>query len=72
MQTTNTPKMFDTQPRLAMHTFSTKPSPKSHQTQKLSQPLPIPKQNPPHLLLHPQFQFHPAFLPSVPAKKPPH
>ncbi|WP_391509761.1 phosphate acyltransferase, partial [Bacillus pumilus] len=39
---------------------------------KLSQPLPIPKQNPPELLLHAQFQFHPPFLPSLPPKKPPH
>ncbi|WP_420359617.1 phosphate acyltransferase, partial [Bacillus altitudinis] len=45
---------------------------KSHQTHKLSQPLPIPKQKPPHLLLHPHFQFHPPFLPSLPPKKPPH
>ncbi|WP_404828566.1 phosphate acyltransferase, partial [Staphylococcus auricularis] len=60
-----------------MLTFSTKPSPKSHDLQKLPNPTQLPQQKIQqqqleHLLLHPQFQFHPPILPQLPPKKPPH
>uniref|UniRef100_UPI0021B1F3BB phosphate acyltransferase n=1 Tax=Staphylococcus saprophyticus TaxID=29385 RepID=UPI0021B1F3BB len=77
LQTPKSPKSFTISPPLPILTFSTKPSPKSHRVEKLPTPLNLPqhKIQPDHLqdlVLDPQFQFHPAILPQLPNKKPPH
>ncbi|WP_260854790.1 phosphate acyltransferase, partial [Staphylococcus aureus] len=73
LQTPKSPLTFPIHPKLPILTFSTKPSPKSHDLTKVQQPVKLPQQKPQQQklqpIIHPQFQFHPPILPPLPHKK---
>ena len=69
IESANTAKMFDIEPRVAMLSFSTKGSAKSDETDKVSEAVRIAKEKAPELVLDGEFQFDAAFVPSVAAKK---
>ncbi|MGM0756183.1 MULTISPECIES: phosphate acetyltransferase [Bacillus] len=71
IESANTAKMFDIEPRVAMLSFSTKGSAKSDETDKVSEAVRIAKEKAPELVLDGEFQFDAAFVPSVAAKKAP-
>lgn len=71
IESANTAKMFDIEPRVAMLSFSTKGSAKSDETEKVSEAVRIAKEKAPELVLDGEFQFDAAFVPSVAAKKAP-
>ena len=71
IESANTAKMFDIEPRIAMLSFSTKGSAKSPETEKVVEAVKLAKEMAPHLTLDGEFQFDAAFVPSVAAKKAP-
>ncbi|MGE6630423.1 phosphate acetyltransferase [Bacillus sp. NPDC077027] len=71
IESANTAKMFDIDPRVAMLSFSTKGSAKSDETEKVSEAVRIANEKAPELVLDGEFQFDAAFVPSVAAKKAP-
>ncbi|RCW77478.1 phosphate acetyltransferase [Saliterribacillus persicus] len=66
-----TAKLFNIDPRVAMLSFSTKGSAKSEETEKVSNAVAIANEMAPDLVLDGEFQFDAAFVPSVAAKKAP-
>ncbi|UQZ47760.1 phosphate acetyltransferase [Bacillus sp. PK3-037] len=71
IESANTAKMFDIDPRVAMLSFSTKGSAKSDETEKVADAVKIAKEKAPELTLDGEFQFDAAFVPSVAEKKAP-
>ncbi|MDR4433435.1 phosphate acetyltransferase [Bacillus tequilensis] len=71
IESANTAKMFDIEPRVAMLSFSTKGSAKSDETEKVADAVNIAKEKAPELTLDGEFQFDAAFVPSVAEKKAP-
>lgn len=71
VESANTAKMFDIEPRVAMLSFSTKGSAKSPETEKVIEAVKIAKELNPNLTLDGEFQFDAAFVPSVAKKKAP-
>ncbi|MTH55794.1 phosphate acetyltransferase [Bacillus mangrovi] len=71
VESANTAKMFDIDPRVAMLSFSTKGSAKSPETEKVSEAVNVAKELAPNLVLDGEFQFDAAFVPSVAEKKAP-
>ncbi len=66
-----TAKLFNIDPRVAMLSFSTKGSAKSEETEKVANAVAIANEMAPDLVLDGEFQFDAAFVPSVAAKKAP-
>jgi len=66
-----TAKLFDVDPRIAMLSFSTKGSAKSEQTEKVEAAVQIAKEANPSLVIDGEFQFDAAFVPSVAETKAP-
>ncbi|MBA2872822.1 phosphate acetyltransferase [Anoxybacillus calidus] len=71
VESANTAKMFDIEPRVAMLSFSTKGSAKSPETEKVIEAVRLAKEMAPDLTLDGEFQFDAAFVPSVAKKKAP-
>jgi phosphate acetyltransferase len=71
VESANTAKMFDIEPRVAMLSFSTKGSAKSPETEKVIEAVRLAKEKAPHLTIDGEFQFDAAFVPSVAKKKAP-
>jgi phosphate acetyltransferase len=71
VETANTAKMFDIEPRVAMLSFSTKGSAKSPETEKVIEAVRLAKEKAPNLIIDGEFQFDAAFVPSVAKKKAP-
>lgn len=71
IESANTAKMFDIDPRVAMLSFSTKGSAKSPETDKVSEALQLAKTRNPELVIDGEFQFDAAIIPSVAKKKAP-
>ncbi|MGG6433143.1 phosphate acetyltransferase [Anoxybacillus sp. D401a] len=71
IESAQTAKMFDIEPRVAMLSFSTKGSAKSPETEKVIEAVRIAKEMAPALTLDGEFQFDAAFVPSVAKKKAP-
>ncbi|KIQ93466.1 Phosphate acetyltransferase [Anoxybacillus thermarum] len=71
IESAQTAKMFDIEPRVAMLSFSTKGSAKSPETEKVIEAVRIAKEMEPELTLDGEFQFDAAFVPSVAKKKAP-
>jgi phosphate acetyltransferase len=71
VESANTARMFDIEPRVAMLSFSTKGSAKSPETEKVVEAVRIAKEMAPDLVLDGEFQFDAAFVPSVAKKKAP-
>lgn len=71
IESANTAKMFDIDPRVAMLSFSTKGSAKSDETEKVAEAVKVAKEKAPELTLDGEFQFDAAFVPSVAEKKAP-
>lgn len=71
IESANTAKMFDIEPRIAMLSFSTKGSAQSPETEKVVEAVKLAKEMAPELTLDGEFQFDAAFVPSVAAKKAP-
>ncbi|MCY7782060.1 phosphate acetyltransferase [Bacillus sp. FSL H8-0515] len=71
IESANTAKMFDIEPRVAMLSFSTKGSAKSDETEKVADAVKIAKEKAPELTLDGEFQFDAAFVPAVAEKKAP-
>lgn len=71
IESANTAKMFDIEPRVAMLSFSTKGSAKSDEKEKVADAVKIAKEKAPELTLDGEFQFDAAFVPSVAEKKAP-
>ncbi|WP_307892788.1 phosphate acetyltransferase [Bacillus swezeyi] len=71
IESANTAKMFDIEPRVAMLSFSTKGSAKSDETEKVAGAVAIANEKAPELTLDGEFQFDAAFVPSVAEKKAP-
>jgi len=71
VETANTAKMFDIEPRVAMLSFSTKGSAKSPETEKVIEAVRLAKEKAPDLIIDGEFQFDAAFVPSVAKKKAP-
>ncbi|WP_269410574.1 phosphate acetyltransferase [Lentibacillus daqui] len=66
-----TAKLFDVDPRVAMLSFSTKGSAKSDETNKVVEAVKLAKEKNPDLVIDGEFQFDAAFVPSVAKKKAP-
>ncbi|WP_170875220.1 phosphate acetyltransferase [Virgibacillus pantothenticus] len=71
VESANTAKLFDVDPRVAMLSFSTKGSAKSEETERVVEALNIAKEKNPSLVIDGEFQFDAAFVPSVAKKKAP-
>lgn len=71
VESANTAKMFDIEPRVAMLSFSTKGSAKSQETEKVIEAVRLAKEIVPNLTIDGEFQFDAAFVPSVAKKKAP-
>ncbi|MBE2925496.1 phosphate acetyltransferase [Anoxybacillus flavithermus] len=71
VESAQTAKMFDIDPRVAMLSFSTKGSAKSPETEKVIEAVRLAKEMAPDLTLDGEFQFDAAFVPSVAKKKAP-
>jgi phosphate acetyltransferase len=71
VESANTARMFDIEPRVAMLSFSTKGSAKSPETEKVVEAVRLAKEMAPDLTLDGEFQFDAAFVPSVAKKKAP-
>jgi phosphate acetyltransferase len=71
VESANTARMFDIEPRVAMLSFSTKGSAKSPETEKVAEAVRLAKEMAPDLVLDGEFQFDAAFVPSVAKKKAP-
>ncbi|WP_029269440.1 phosphate acetyltransferase [Virgibacillus alimentarius] len=71
MESAETAKLFDIDPRIAMLSFSTKGSAQSEETEKVEQAVKLAKERNASLVIDGEFQFDAAFVPSVAAKKAP-
>lgn len=71
VESANTARMFDIEPRVAMLSFSTKGSAVSDETKKVEEALNLAKEKNPTLLIDGEFQFDAAFVPSVAKQKAP-
>lgn len=71
VESAETAKLFDVDPRVAMLSFSTKGSAKSPETEKVTEALQVAKGKNPSLVIDGEFQFDAAFVPSVASKKAP-
>ncbi|MBB6453897.1 phosphate acetyltransferase [Salirhabdus euzebyi] len=71
VESAETAKLFDIEPRVAMLSFSTKGSAQSEETEKVAQAIPLAKQKNNDLVIDGEFQFDAAFVPSVAVKKAP-
>ncbi|MFD2629307.1 phosphate acetyltransferase [Oceanobacillus kapialis] len=71
VESAETAKLFDVDPRVAMLSFSTKGSAKSPETEKVVEALQVAKEKNPSLVIDGEFQFDAAFVPSVASKKAP-
>ncbi|OZU88482.1 phosphate acetyltransferase [Virgibacillus indicus] len=71
VESAETGRLFDVDPRVAMLSFSTKGSAKSEETERVVEALAIAKEKNPSLVIDGEFQFDAAFVPSVAAKKAP-
>lgn len=71
VESANTAKMFDIEPRIAMLSFSTKGSAVSNETEKVVEAVRIAKEKQPDLVVDGEFQFDAAFVPAVAKKKAP-
>lgn len=71
VESANTAKLFDIDPRIAMLSFSTKGSAKSEETEKVVDAMNLARKKNPSLLIDGEFQFDAAFVPSVAEKKAP-
>ncbi|GAQ17167.1 phosphate acetyltransferase [Oceanobacillus picturae] len=71
VESAETAKLFDVDPRVAMLSFSTKGSAKSPETEKVTEALQVAKEKSPSLVIDGEFQFDAAFVPSVASKKAP-
>lgn len=71
VESANTAKMFNIEPRVAMLSFSTKGSAQSPETEKVVEAVRLAKEMAPDLVLDGEFQFDAAFVPSVAKKKAP-
>ncbi|WP_027408072.1 phosphate acetyltransferase [Anoxybacteroides tepidamans] len=71
VESANTAKMFDIEPRVAMLSFSTKGSAQSPETEKVIEAVRLAKEMAPDLTIDGEFQFDAAFVPSVAKKKAP-
>ena len=71
IESAETAKMFNMEPRVAMLSFSTKGSAKSPETERVVEAVRIAKEREPNLTLDGEFQFDAAFVPSVAEKKAP-
>ena len=71
IESAKTAKMFGIEPRVAMLSFSTKGSAKSHETEKVAEAVTVAKERDPELTLDGEFQFDAAFVPSVAKSKAP-
>lgn len=71
VESAQTARLFDVDPRVAMLSFSTKGSAKSPETERVVEALEIAKEKDSSLVIDGEFQFDAAFVPSVAAKKAP-
>ncbi|WP_096156308.1 phosphate acetyltransferase [Bacillus sp. FJAT-45066] len=71
IESAETAKMFNMEPRVAMLSFSTKGSAKSPETERVVEAVRIAKEREPNLTIDGEFQFDAAFVPSVAEKKAP-
>src|SRR5699024_9009372 len=71
MESAETAKLFDIDPRIAMLSFSTKGSAQSEETEKVEQAVKLAKERNASLVIDGEIQFDAAFVPSVAAKKAP-
>ncbi|RYG71797.1 phosphate acetyltransferase [Lentibacillus lipolyticus] len=71
VESANTAKLFDVDPRIAMLSFSTKGSAQSEETEKVVEALKLAKEKNSSLVIDGEFQFDAAFVPDVAAKKAP-
>ncbi|WP_106495990.1 phosphate acetyltransferase [Lentibacillus sp. Marseille-P4043] len=71
VESAETGKLFDVEPRVAMLSFSTKGSAKSDETEKVVEAVKLAKEKNGQLLIDGEFQFDAAFVPSVAKKKAP-
>ena len=71
VESAQTARLFDVEPRVAMLSFSTKGSAKSPETERVVEALEIAKEKDSSLVIDGEFQFDAAFVPSVAAKKAP-
>ncbi|MFD2762084.1 phosphate acetyltransferase [Lentibacillus juripiscarius] len=71
VESANTAKLFDVDPRIAMLSFSTKGSAQSEETEKVVGALNLAKEKSASLVIDGEFQFDAAFVPDVAAKKAP-
>ncbi|MBP2076264.1 phosphate acetyltransferase [Oceanobacillus polygoni] len=71
VESAQTARLFDVDPRVAMLSFSTKGSAKSPETERVVEALEIAKEKDASLVIDGEFQFDAAFVPSVAAKKAP-
>ncbi|TRM10817.1 phosphate acetyltransferase [Lentibacillus cibarius] len=71
VESANTAKLFDVDPRIAMLSFSTKGSAESEETDKVVEALNLAREKNSSLVIDGEFQFDAAFVPDVAAKKAP-
>ncbi|WP_085506308.1 phosphate acetyltransferase [Thalassobacillus devorans] len=71
LASSETAKLFDVDPKVAMLSFSTKGSAKSPETEKVVEAVKMAKEKNPDLMIDGEFQFDAAFVPSVAEKKAP-
>ncbi|MFG6119407.1 phosphate acetyltransferase [Thalassobacillus sp. B23F22_16] len=71
LASSETAKLFDVDPKVAMLSFSTKGSAKSPETEKVAEAVKMAKEKNPDLMIDGEFQFDAAFVPSVAEKKAP-
>lgn len=71
VESAETGKLFDVDPRIAMLSFSTKGSAKSDETEKVVEAVRLAKAKDPNLMIDGEFQFDAAFVPDIAKKKAP-
>lgn len=71
VESANTAKLFDIDPRVAMLSFSTKGSAQSDETEKVAAAVDQAKKKDPTLMVDGEFQFDAAFVPSIAQTKAP-
>ncbi|WP_339226474.1 phosphate acetyltransferase [Oceanobacillus sp. FSL K6-2867] len=71
VESAQTARLFDVDPRVAMLSFSTRGSAKSPETERVVEALNIAKEKDTSLVIDGEFQFDAAFVPNVAAKKAP-
>lgn len=72
IETAETAKEFNLEPKVAMLSFSTKGSASSIETKKVAEATKIAQSRRPDILIDGEFQFDAAFVPAVAQKKAPH